>query len=142
MVSETISRRVAGRLFPCCESDATQPKIGLPAKRSCPGVEPTRKSATRRRSKNDKKRGWFFCPFYVFSARPGSLSARFIRPPLVQSESKSSPRRRRRSDEVPAQIDTVHRGVGRSRCDLRERRAIVGSVASGPGSSGRRAEQL
>ncbi len=51
-------------------------------------------------------------------------------------------RRRRRSDEVHAHIDAVHRGVGRSRGDLRERRAIVGSVAPGPGPSGRRAEPL
>jgi hypothetical protein len=43
---------------------------------------------------------------------------------------------------IAAVAQPVHRGVGRSRCDLRERRAIVGSVASGPGSSGRRAEQL
>jgi hypothetical protein len=48
---------------PCCESDTMQPKIGLTAKRSCPGVEPTPKSASRRRSKDDKKRGWFFSPF-------------------------------------------------------------------------------
>ena len=42
-------------------------------------------------------------------------------------------RRRRRSDEGPAHIDAVHRGVGRSRCDLRERRAIVGPLKPGPG---------
>ena len=56
----------------------------------------------------------------ILSAHPGSLSARFVRAPVISSESKPSPRRRRRSDEVPAHIDAVHRGVGRSRCDLRE----------------------
>jgi hypothetical protein len=36
----------------------------------------------------------------------------------VSRRGSAGSRRRRRSDEVPAHIDAVHRGVGRSRCDL------------------------